>query len=95
MLGHRDFDADSLCRGNYISTMSLIRTEKFPGFDESLKRFQDWDLWLTMLKEGDTGEFTGKCSFKTQSMPYGISSSVSMKPSVEAIMKKHKKWIKK
>lgn len=94
MLGHRTFDSDSLRRSNYISTMSLIRTEKFPGFDESLQRFQDWDLWLTMLHNGDTGEFTGECCFKTESRPHGISSSVSMKPSVEAIMKKHRKWLR-
>jgi len=95
MLGHRDFDANSLHRSNYISTMSLIRTEKFPGFDESLHRFQDWDLWLTMLHNGDTGEFTGECSFKTESRPHGISSSVSMKPAVDAIMTKHRKWLRK
>jgi glycosyltransferase involved in cell wall biosynthesis len=49
------FDADRLKRHNYIPTGSLIRREKFPGFDESLKRFQDWDLWLTMLERGDVG----------------------------------------
>ena len=26
-------------------------------FDTSLKRFQDWDLWLTMLEQGKTGVF--------------------------------------
>ena len=49
------FDAERLKRFNYIPTGSLIRRERFPGFDESLKRFQDWDLWLTMLERGDIG----------------------------------------
>ncbi|WKZ29236.1 MAG: glycosyltransferase family A protein [Patescibacteria group bacterium] len=49
------FDPARLKKHNYIHTGSLIRREKFPGFDESLKRFQDWDLWLTMLERGDTG----------------------------------------
>ncbi len=49
------FDADRLRKHNYIHTGSLIRREKFPGFDETLKRFQDWDLWLTMLERGDVG----------------------------------------
>jgi len=49
------FDPEKLKQNNYISTMSLVRREKFPGFDESLKRFQDWDLWLTLLEKGETG----------------------------------------
>jgi glycosyltransferase involved in cell wall biosynthesis len=51
------FDAEKLKKINYISTMSLIRRADFPGFDEQLKRFQDWDLWLTMLERGKTGIF--------------------------------------
>jgi len=49
------FDADRLEKRNYIMTSSLIRRKDFPGFDESLKKFQDWDLWLTMLKKNRTG----------------------------------------
>lgn len=53
----RPFNAEQLKKCNYISTMSLIRRVDFPGFDESLKKFQDWDLWLTMLARGKTGIF--------------------------------------
>lgn len=49
------FNGERLKQGNYISTMSLIRREAFPGFDESLKRLQDWDLFLTMLEKGQEG----------------------------------------
>ena len=49
------FDAERLKRRNMIHTGALIRREAFPGFDESIKRFQDWDLWLTMLGQGRTG----------------------------------------
>jgi glycosyltransferase involved in cell wall biosynthesis len=51
------FDADKLKQVNYIDVTSLIRRADFPKFDESLKRFQDWDLWLTMLEQGKTGVF--------------------------------------
>jgi glycosyltransferase involved in cell wall biosynthesis len=41
---------------NYISTMSVIRRSAFPGWDESLCRLQDWDLWLTMARLGRVGK---------------------------------------
>lgn len=45
-----DFDYNLLTRGNYISLPSLIRRDKFNGFDEDINRFQDWEAWLTLLK---------------------------------------------
>ena len=49
------FDAEKLKEMNYIHTTSLIRREHFSGFDESIRRLQDWDLWLTMLEQGHHG----------------------------------------
>lgn len=49
------FSAEKLRQMPYIHTTSLLRREHFPGFDERLKKFQDWDLWLTMLGQGHTG----------------------------------------
>lgn len=51
----QQFNIDALKRRNYIHTSSLIRRDAFPGFDESLKKFQDWDLWLTMAVNGSKG----------------------------------------
>lgn len=51
----RVFDREALKKNNYITTMSLIRSKDFCGFDESVKRFQDWDLWLTLLEQGKHG----------------------------------------
>lgn len=50
-----DFSADKLRQTNYIHTGSLMRRQTFPGFDPTLKRFQDWDLWLSMLQHGQRG----------------------------------------
>lgn len=44
-----------LKRINFISTMSLVRTNDFVGFDEQISRCQDWDFWLTMLEQGKRG----------------------------------------
>lgn len=49
------WSADLLRRVNIAHTTSLVRAADFPGFDESIKRFQDWDVWLTMLSKGKGG----------------------------------------
>lgn len=51
------FDVGRIKKLNFVHTSALIRREDFPGFDPALKRFQDWDLWLTMLKQGHIGIF--------------------------------------
>jgi len=61
------FDAVKLKTMPYIHTTSLLRREKFPGFDENLKRFQDWDLWLTLLEKGETGVWLPEILFKIKS----------------------------
>jgi glycosyltransferase involved in cell wall biosynthesis len=58
------FDSKKLEEMPYIHTTSLIRREHFPGFDQNIKRLQDWDLWLTMLEKGYTGIWIDKTLFK-------------------------------
>ncbi|EKD43904.1 MAG: glycosyl transferase family 2, partial [uncultured bacterium] len=60
------FDIGLLKKINYIDTTSLIRRIDVVRFDESLKRFQDWDLYLTMVEQGKTGVFVKKVLFKKQ-----------------------------
>ncbi|MFH1822395.1 MAG: glycosyltransferase family A protein [Patescibacteria group bacterium] len=62
------FDSNKLKVGPYIHTTSLIRKEDFPpeGWDEKIKKLQDWDLWLTMLKAGHIGVWINKPLFKIQ-----------------------------
>jgi len=61
------FDPDKLKKMPYIHTTSLIVTKDFPGFDPALKRFQDWDLWLTMLEQKKVGVYINKTLFKVKS----------------------------
>ena len=60
------FNAAKLKQMPYIHTTSLIRKDHFPGFDKKLKRFQDWDLWLTMLDRGYTGKFIPEILFNVK-----------------------------
>lgn len=61
------FDAKKLKQMPYIHTTSLIRKEHFPGWDKKLKRFQDWDLWLTMLERGYKGVWLNEVLFEVKS----------------------------
>lgn len=58
------YDAEKLKITPYINTNSLIRLKDFPGFDETLKKFQDWDIWLTMLGRGHKGVWLEQILFK-------------------------------
>lgn len=49
------FNADKLKHFNFIHTSSLVRRSEFPGFDNQVKRLQDWDVWLTMLEQHKFG----------------------------------------
>jgi glycosyltransferase involved in cell wall biosynthesis len=70
-----DFDPDKLKRMPYIHTMSLLRRSAYPagGWDESIKKLQDWDLWLTILEKGGVGLWIPQILFTVS--PGGIISS--------------------
>lgn len=82
----RKFSAAALRKNNYISTMSLIRSKDFPGFDEAVTRLMDWDLWLTMLEQGKIGVYCGQVIFRTKvragityaenALPYEIARAI-------------------
>jgi len=98
------FSVEKLQQGPFIHTTSLLKKESFVGFDESLKRFQDWDLFLTMSKKGYYGEWIPKCLYtiKTHgtiskwlpSFAYkwlsGISSVKEYNNAVKIVKDKHK-----
>lgn len=70
-----EFDSEKLKKMPYIHTMSLIRRADYPktGWDESIKKLQDWDLWLTMLEQGRVGVFIPQILFTVT--PGGTISS--------------------
>jgi glycosyltransferase involved in cell wall biosynthesis len=84
------FNATVLRQYNYISTMSLIRTDVFPMFDENLKRLQDWDIFLTLLGKGITGIFIKDLKFFAYYIDEGITSNTNSEiDAILAIRTKH------
>lgn len=87
----QQFSEYLLKKKNYISTMSMIRKEVFTGFDESLQRLQDWDIWLTLLEKGIKGSYCGQHIFTTkkrEGITYG--NGVSWEEARKIVMEKHK-----
>jgi phosphatidylinositol alpha-1,6-mannosyltransferase len=67
------FNEQDLRERNYIHTSALIRRRINPVFDESLKKFQDWDLWLTVLQSGSRGIYVPETLFIVKERKTGIS----------------------
>lgn len=60
------FNVSRLKQQNYIHTTALVRSEDFPGFDPNIKRLQDWDVWLTMVKNGKVGILVPEILFNVE-----------------------------
>ncbi len=89
---NRPWNARLLRQRNYISTMSLIRREHFPGFDPAVRRLQDWDLWLTMLAQGRDGFYCEDLIFRTEKgngITYG-RDAVPYRRALDVISRKHR-----
>ncbi|MBU0540617.1 glycosyltransferase [Patescibacteria group bacterium] len=67
------FDVEALKKRNFIHTSSLLRRVAFPGFDESLKKFQDWDLWLTIAERGGKGVWINRPLYRIKPRRNGMS----------------------
>jgi len=68
------FSVDRLHKMNYVHIAALIRRSDFPGLDEAIKRFQDWDLWLTIVERGGYGVYVPGETMRFSTQERGISS---------------------
>jgi len=82
------YDAEKLKTRPYINIASLIKREHFPGFDETLKRFQDWDLWLTMAARGHGGVWLNQILYRVN-----LSGSQTMSRWLPSLAYKLLPWL--
>ena len=74
--------------------MSLIKRDVFPMFDESLKRFQDWDIWLTLLSKGIEGVMVPNIMFDAHYLDEGLTSKNNNEiEALQVILNKHDNFI--
>lgn len=80
-----------LKRGNFISPMSLVRRQAlpFPCFDEELERYEDWDLWLRMGKNGKEGRLIDEVLFTAYYRPGDLSARGESQDHFLALKQKH------
>ena len=85
------FDIRRLRAGNYIDLAALIRSDKFPGFDPAVRRYQDWDLWLNIaLKQGGIGQYVPEALFYYRVHPHSISQREDRDRAVWRIRRKYR-----
>ncbi len=93
-MAFRAFDPVALRQGNYIPTMSMVRREIFPGFDEALAALEDWDLWLTLLGRGVHGVHVPKPLYQAHFLDAGVTGRLHTEGGFEAVARavkdKHK-----
>lgn len=90
LMQSRSFDAADLRKGNYIDTTSLIRRSAFPRFDPTIRRLQDWDLWLNFLRYDIFGGFIDEVLFMKYTIDRGISATVPADEAERVIREKHR-----
>jgi len=82
------FSKQKLFQNNCSSTMSMVRSEVFPGFDEALPKYQDWDLWIRLAKEDYIGTWINDTLFHAVERP-GITSRMTRKEGLIILKRKH------
>lgn len=84
------WDLEALRRCNYIDVTALMRREAFPGFDLSVTRLQDWDLWLTVAGRGGHGIYIRRGTHRNHRLSDDcISVRESLEENDKRVREKH------
>jgi len=85
------FDKDRLMTSNYIDLSALIRRAWFQGFDEGLRRYQDWDLWLNIvIKQSGYGCYVPEPLFRYRAHGNNLSRTEDRDLAMWSIRRKYR-----
>lgn len=87
----KPWNLEALRDMNYISMVSLVRTKDLPRppLDETLKRYEDWDLWLGMASAGKTGVLVDRVLFQAHYQPGDLSGTGESGGWYQTVKRKH------
>lgn len=88
----RPWDPQALREANYVSTMSMVRRAHLPvpPFDPSLRMYEDWDLWLTMMERGRHGVLVDRVLFTAHYRHSDVSGMGESQRWGERVRRKHR-----
>lgn len=90
IVGDQAWDTNKIRQQNFVTTMSLWRNGEHPGWDESLKRLQDWDVVLTALAQHKHGVYCERLLFRTKRRADGITcGSINYEEAAQVVKTKH------
>ena len=92
-VANKPWDYAELHHHNMVDTGALMLREAFLGWDESLRRLQDWDLFLRMARTHHfRGQWVGKVLTTTPYRADGISfngSGLTYTEARDIVLRKH------
>ena len=86
------WNAEVLQHRNYISMVSLVRRSHLPEppLDETLHRYEDWDLWIRMSLAGRSGVLVDRTLFTAHYRPEDLSGRGESLDWYRKVLAKHK-----
>lgn len=84
-----EFNSKKMKQLNCSSTMSMIRTDAHPHFNEQIKRLQDWEMFLSLMDKGHKGCWINEDLFFAHDTAGITKNSISWEDAVAEVKKFH------
>lgn len=85
-----NFSKDKMYHTNCCCSMSLVRSDVNPIFNEKLKRLQDWEMFLSLIEKGHSGVWVNETLFEAADRPGISKGGMSWEDAIKELKKLHK-----